>query len=129
MAEVLGAPRGKWATRRDLATALGKRLLEDERVPQPLKDRMLEHRQVALDVMEDAIMGFGLSYEFRILRLTEQLKDAIKSGAFGPLVVPNTVDQQGQPIFTPVGEIAMLFKDIYSPEFLELFDEEGNPIG
>jgi hypothetical protein len=122
-------PRGKWASRRRLAIRLGTALLEDERVPQAMKDKALEHKDVTLDVLADAIEDFGLSYEFKILRLMEKLYwDMIRQGQFGPLFVPNTVDVNGQRILTPVGEIKQLMDDIYTPEFLDQFDEEGEPL-
>lgn len=64
-------------------------------------------------------------YEFKVLRLTERVVDAIEAGQFGPIYIPNTV-VEGQQVPTPVGEIALLFRDIYDQEFLDLFDENGN---
>lgn len=72
--------------------------------------------------------GTNYHYEFKILRLIEKVKDAIWGGAFGPLTIPNTVDAEGMKIPTPVGEVAMLLRDCYTPEFLDQFDEEGNPL-
>lgn len=100
--------------------------MEDERVPQELKDYLLAHKQVALDVMEDAFVELNFGMELKILRLTEKLKDAVLGGEFGPITVPNTVDVNGQQILTPVGEIGEIFRDIYLMEFLDLHDEEGN---
>lgn len=119
----------EWMTSREIARRLGKALIEDERVPQGLKDKALEHRVVALDVMEDAVKAAFLHYEFKILRLTEFLYMAIREGQFGPLSVPNSVGVDGLPILTPVGEINEMFRQIYDFDFLEGFDEEGNPIG
>lgn len=118
----------EWMSSREIARRLGKALLEDERIPQPVKDRLLEHKDVALDVMADAVEASWLHYEFKILRLTEFVAMAIREGQFGPNVVPNTVDVNGERILTPVGEINELFRDIYDPDFLDQFDEEGNPI-
>lgn len=120
-------PDGRsWWTSRRIVARLGAAMLEDERVPQELKDYLLAHKQVALDVMEDAFVELNFGMELKILRLTEKLKDAVLGGEFGPITVPNTVDVNGQQILTPVGEIGEIFRDIYLMEFLDLHDEEGN---
>jgi hypothetical protein len=112
-----------------LATELGKALLQDERVPQDMKDKALEHKAVTLDVLADAIEDFGLSYEFKILRLIEKLYwNGIRQGVFGPIYIPNSVDAEGKRIPTPVGQIKLLMDDIFDPEFLAQFDEEGEPL-
>jgi hypothetical protein len=79
--------------------------------------------------MVEEIEHMFLHYEFKILRLTEFLYEAIRNGAFGPVNVPNTVGVDGLPIRTPVGEIRDAFRDIYDLDMLDGFDEEGNPIG
>lgn len=115
----------EWMTSAEIARRLGKALMEDERVPQALKDRALEHKDIALQVMADAVDAAYLTHEFKILRLTERVAMAIREGQFGPLAIPNSV-HDGLPILTPVGEINSLFRDIYDFDFLEQFDEEGN---
>ena len=80
---------------------------------------------------EDLIEGLRdaqLQNEFKVLRLCEQLFHAIESGVFGPTVIPNTVDVDGKPIPTPVGEIYRLFAELYSVDFLDLLDENANPL-
>lgn len=120
-------PDGReWWTARQIAVRLGQALLDDDRIPQDMKDKVLANQAVALDVLEDAFQSIGYHWEHKVLRLTEKLKDSIDNGAFGPLTVPNSVGTDGQKIRTPVGEIALMFRDIYTREFLELFDEEGN---
>jgi hypothetical protein len=96
-----------------------------DRLPPPAQQAILDHAlgEVIVDVLDQQM---SWTYERKILRLTEQLKDAIQNGGFGPLTVPNTLDENGLPIQTPAGGIAQAFKDIYTPEFLDLFDEEGN---
>ena len=118
----------EWMTTEEWARRLGKALLEDERMPQQARDYLLQHKAVALQVLQDAMVHAWLGYEFKILRLTEKVKGAIAMGAFGPLVIPNTVDVEGLPIQTPVGEIHQLFRDIYDPDFLDQFDEDGEPL-
>ena len=78
-------------------------------------------------VVKEAYEATGYTQEFKILRLIEKVKNAIDGGAFGPITIPNTV-HEGEKVLTPVGEIAMLLRDIYTPEFLEQFDEEGEPL-
>jgi hypothetical protein len=120
-------PRGKWASRRRLAQAIGQAASADSRVPPAAREHM--EKIGTIDAMEQAIKDFGLSYEFKILRLMEKLYwDMIRQGQFGPLYVPNSVDVNGQRILTPVGEIKQLMDDIYTPEFLDQFDEEGEPL-
>lgn len=81
----------------------------------------------------------NLSLEFKILRLTERLKDKIEAGGFGPLFVDTEGnDYTGQirdtndPPFgveaTQAYHIWRAFKDIYTLSLLEQFDEEGNLI-
>lgn len=123
------APDGReWLTSRQIAARLGKALLEDERIPQELREYLLAHKAVALDVMEDAFVSTGYTQEFKILRLMEMVVMAVNRLEFGPLFIPNTVDVNGDKIPTPVGQLWALFRDIYTLEFLEQFDEEGNPL-
>ena len=77
------------------------------------------------DSLEDGFRRTGYQQEFKTARLVEKVKDAAMSGSFGPLTIPNTV-HLGQPILTPVGEIAGALNDIYMEGFLDLFDDEGN---
>ena len=79
-------------------------------------------------VVREAYEATGYTREFKILRLVEKVKNAIDGGAFGPLTIPNTVNVGGEKIRTPVGEIASLLRDVYTPEFLDQFDEEGEPL-
>ena len=78
-------------------------------------------------VVREAYEATGYTYEFKILRLLEKVKDAIIAGAFGPLAIPNTLNADGEKILTPVGEIATLLRDCYTPEVLDQFDEDGEP--
>lgn len=91
-------------------------------------------RQIATATIE------SLSLEFKILRLTEKLKDSIEAGRFGPLFVDaegnKYTGQITNPNDLPLGvsatqayEIWRAFKDIYTLSVLELYDEEGNLIG
>ena len=125
MPDVLGR---EWLTSRQIAVRLGKALLEDERMPAQLRQYLLDHKAVALDVLQDAFVSTEYHNEFKILRLTERVAMAMSQGVFGPLTIPNTVNVDGEKIRTPVGEIAALFRDIYTPEFLDQFDEEGNEV-
>jgi hypothetical protein len=79
-------------------------------------------------VVKEAFDSTNYQNELKINRLTEKVVTAINHAAFGPLTIPNTVDVNGEKILTPVGEIWALFRDIYTPEFLDQFDEEGNLI-
>ena len=85
-----------------------------------------------MEALRDSLVeGFrdtGYGVEFKILRLTEKIRTAINAGVFGPLTIPNTVDVEGNPIRTPVGEIAALFDDVYSEDFLNNVDDNGNPL-
>lgn len=62
-------------------------------------------------VAEDAYRATGYDLEFKILRLTERLRMQIEDGEIA------TVD-----------EIRTAFRDIYTLEVLEQFDEEGRLI-
>lgn len=113
----------RWPTKREVAEKMRARLVEV--VPGNILNRIGDHPQIDA-ILEDCYEVMGYDVERKISRLTERLKDAIFAGAFGPLVIPNTVDVNGNQIPTPVGEIAMAFRDIYTEDFLALFDEEGN---
>lgn len=76
--------------------------------------------------LAQGIRNAGLGMEFKVLRLTERLKDALEAGHYGPLTVPNTVDREGNPIPTPLGLVNADFRRIYSVSFLDEHDEEGN---
>ena len=78
--------------------------------------------------VREAYEATGYTQEFKILRLVEKVKDAMYLGVFGPLYIPNTVDQEGERLPTPVGVVAKLLKDVYTPEFLDTVDEEGEVI-
>lgn len=95
-----------------------------ERLPPPAI-RALENHPVAEMLEEVFEAQTDWSYERKVLRLTEKLRDGIDRGDFGPLVVPNTLGADGLPILTPAGHIANVFRTIYTPEFLDQFDEEG----
>lgn len=84
-------------------------------------------------LLTDAFSGlYGI--EFKILRLTEKLKDSIEQGAFGPLfvdaggnpVAPQNYDPDAGHQTTQAYEIWRAFKDIYTLNVLEQFDEDGN---
>ena len=79
-------------------------------------------------VVKEAFESTDYTQEFKVLRLIEQVVEAINRGAFGPLTIPNSVNVDGEKILTPVGEVWSLFRDIYTVEFLNQFDEEGNPL-
>lgn len=122
-------PDGReWLSSDQIVARLGKAMVEDERMPAQLRAYLLEHKAVALDVLKDAFVSTGYTQEFKIIRLMEKVFDAMKAGAFGPRWIPNSVNQQGEKIPTPVGEVWNLFADIFHTEFLEQFDEEGNPL-
>jgi hypothetical protein len=86
-----------------------------------------------IERFKDAFSGmYGI--EFKILRLTEKLKDAIEAGQFGPLFT----DENGNPVAaqqydaskghltTQAYEIWRAFKDIYTMDVLNAVDEDGN---
>lgn len=80
------------------------------------------------NVVKEAFELTNYHNELKIVRLAEKIKDAAQAGLFGPLYIPNTVDVNGEPIPTPVGVMASLLIDIYQEGFLDMHDEEGNPI-
>jgi hypothetical protein len=96
-----------------------------DRLPPPAQQAILDNGlgEVIVDILDQQM---SWTYERKVLRLTERLRDMIQRGEFGPLSVPNTLDENGMPIPTPAGGIAMALADIYTPEFLDMFDEEGN---
>lgn len=99
-----------------------------------IKDDVPQGRIAALKMLlEDGFSGmYGI--EFKILRLTEKLKDAIEAGNFGPLFV----DAEGNPVrpqdydparghqHTQAYDIWRAFRDIYTMDVLENVDEDGN---
>ena len=125
----MSAPDGReWWTPTQMAERIAKNVGADERLPTATRQRIETDKEPFVEVVRDAIGDSGFRYELTLLRLVEQIKDAIGTVAFGPLVVPNTVDVEGLPIPTPVGEVYSVLNDCYTPEFLDQFDEEGNPL-
>ena len=80
------------------------------------------------DSLIDGFRQTGYQQELKIARLVEKIKEAAVNGLFGPLWIPNSVDQNGQKIPTPVGVMTSLLIDIYTDGFLDMHDEDGNPI-
>ncbi len=121
------APDGReWIQPSTMATRLGQALIADERLPEQLRMYLIEHRTMALEILRDTFGAAGFKHELTLLRLVEKIKDAIARLAFGPLYIPNTVDVEGLPIPTPVGQIYEALRDCYDWDFLDLFDEDGN---
>ena len=117
------APDGRaWLTSRAIADRITDLLRERFGTIQGLNRGNVQR------VVKEAFEATEYTQEFKVLRLSEQVVMAINAGAFGPLTIPNTVNVDGEKILTPVGEIWSLFRDIYSPEFLDQFDEEGEPL-
>lgn len=102
-----------------MAQRVAKDIGTDERLPQDMRDRIENNKEQFIEVVKDSLRNTGLKTEFTVLRLVEQVKDAINALAFGPL---GPVDDR-----TPVGEIADVLKDCYTQEFIDLFNEEGRP--
>ena len=123
------APDGRqWWTPTQMAERVAHTARADGRLTTAMQQLIRQDEEAFVEVVRDAIGNSGFRYELTLLRLVEQIKDAIGILAFGPLVVPNTVDVEGLPIKTPVGEIHAMLEDCYTPEFLDQFDEEGNPL-
>ena len=118
----------EWFTPTFMAEHIAKNIGTNERLPTAVRERIASNREVFVKAVAEAIFDSDLRYELTLLRLVEKIKDSIGLLAFGALAIPNSVDQKGQPILTPVGEIHSLLRDIYTPEFLDMFDEEGNPL-
>ncbi len=117
-----------WLTPSDIARQIARGIGTDDRLPDAMKTRIANNKAAFVEVVADAIKGSGLKQELTLLRLVEKIKDAIGNYAFGGLVIPGTVDTEGQTVKTPVGEIHSLLRDAYTMEFLDMFDEEGNPL-
>lgn len=115
-----------WITPTGIAREIAKGIGTDDRLPKGMRDGIRNNKAEFVDVVGDAIRNTHLRYELTRSRLMEKIKDSLGLMAFGALVISNAVDTNGQPIKTPVGEIYALLKDIYTPEFLDMFDEEGD---
>lgn len=118
----------EWLSPMGIAQAIARGIGTDERIPASMATKIKDNKEVFVDVVADAIRESGLKQELTLLRLVEKIKDAIGLKVFGGLAIPNTVDQEGQPVKTPVGEIHALLRDAYTFEFLAAFDEEGEPL-
>jgi len=68
-------------------------------------------KQQFIDILVGAYQTIGYNMEFKILRLTERLKDRIADGTF-----------------THIEQVKTAFRDIYTKEVLDQVDEEGNLI-
>lgn len=101
-----------------MATPDGRAWLTSDAIAEQIGNALYQFGVLSEEDLEDAISviasayratGYGL--EFKILRLTEKLKDRITDGEF-----------------STVEEITSAFNDIYNLSVLEQFDEEGNLI-
>ena len=102
-----------------MAQRLARDIGTDERLPQDMRDRIENNKDQFIEVVKDSLSNTGLKTEFTVLRLVEQIKDAIFAGSFGPM------GPHGDR--TDVGNIADMLNDSYTDEFLALFNEEGRP--
>ncbi len=118
----------EWLSPTGIAKAIARGIGTDDRIPPSVASKIANNKEAFVDVVADAIRESGLKSELTLLRLVEKIKDAIGNKAFGGLVIPGTVDIEGQTVLTPVGEIHALLRDAYTMEFLEMFDEEGVPL-
>lgn len=129
-----GPDERKWETRDSLWQRLKQALLAEFPALATLLDTPAKRERARAAVV--SAMG-PLQYEFKALRLTEKLKDAIEKEAFGPLfldadggrVDPAVIQDWRNP---PEGVkptqaylIWRKFKDIYTIAVLDLYDEEG----
>lgn len=116
-------PEGReWLSSDQIAARMMDKL--NAELPAGVKKALDKHP--VIQMLKDAYISTEYTYEFKILRLVEKVKNAMGEGTFGPLVIPNSVDVNGEQIPTPVGVVYFMLKDIYTPEFLDMFDEEGN---
>ncbi|MHC4702674.1 MAG: hypothetical protein ACYTFQ_19095 [Planctomycetota bacterium] len=99
--------------------------LQLEQIERDHPNMTAQQRESLRESLEEGFRLTNYHQEFKIARLVEKVKEAIFHKNFGPLQVPNTVDVNGLPINTPVGEIAYLLADIYSEGFLDQFDDDG----
>jgi hypothetical protein len=78
--------------------------------------------------LEEGFRSTGYQTEFKILRLYERIQESVRRGVFGPLVVPDAVDVDGNKIPTPAGQIGLLMRDATTADFLDMLDEDGIPL-
>lgn len=109
-------PDGReWLTSEALAERFFDALVEYDPRAQVLMDKKPEIVEAVKQIFADL---YGM--EFKVARLTEQLKDSILAGDYGPLEVDG--------VETQAGSIYLTFKDIYTESVLACYDENGNYI-
>lgn len=98
----------RWQTREEWAEKIVTRL--EASFPGAIQ---LQRGEIKTDLITWLAGGFVV--ERKLSRLTEMLKDSIQAGRFGPIVPGSQAD-----------DILQTFKQIYTREFLDTIDEEGN---
>lgn len=98
-------PDGRqWLTSNNIA----ERLINAFLLEYPQFESQLD-KPIAQDIIRIAYENTNYTMEFKILRLTEKLKDRILDGTI-----------------TDYEEIKQAFTDIYTTSILALYDDEGN---
>lgn len=111
------APDGRaWLTSEDLANRFLDALVAYDPRAETLMDKRPELVEAVKTIFADL---YGT--EFKIARLCEQLKDAIRTGEYGALY-------DGEGSLTDLGSVRDTFEDIYDWQVLQCYDEEGNYI-
>lgn len=111
------APDGReWYT----STRLVAEILDAMRETHPSTANYIDLHRAELETDLAPVLADLYAMEFKVCRLTEALKDAIKQGDYGPLGLPEARTQ--------AGAIGDTFNAIYTLEVLDCYDEEGNYI-
>lgn len=110
-------PDGReWLTSEALADKFFDALVAYDARAEVLMDKKPEIVNAVKAIFADI---YGI--EFKIARLCEQLKDAIRSGEYGALY-------DGDGNLTDLGQVRDTFEDIYDSDVLNCYDENGNYI-
>lgn len=102
----------------------GRQWLTSEAIAQRITSALIlngviteDQTLVVSDIVQQAYANTGYPLEFKILRLTEKIKDQVDSGAMYNASC------------TSCQEIRQSFSDVYNASVLANYDEEGNYIG
>ena len=99
----------EWLTSKKIATRLTDKLSVRFKSNTAVSALLVQHHDKIVDAIQTAYEDTGYTTEFKILRLTEQLKDSVMRGDI-----------------TDIVDVKNAFKSIYTKSVLELYDEEGN---
>lgn len=103
----------EWGTTKEMAIEISREIKARMNIDLPIED--LE------SIVQEALIALTYDITYKVAMLSQDLKESILRGDYGPL---NTSSGSR----TQAGEIGDTFREIFSAATLSCFDERGNYI-